>query len=88
MISVSLVNNTQFFIIAGVLGVGGYLLYKKGLDVLPETVSQVSNAVNPLNDQNVFAEAVNDAGSILTQDENFSLGGWFYDVVHGDESGI
>lgn len=87
-VSVSVLNNTQFFVIVGVVGVGGWLLYKKGKEVIPEAVTAVSSAVNPVNNQNIFAQAVNDAGAVLTSDENFSLGGWFYDLTHGDESGL
>lgn len=46
-------------------------------------IGAVANAVNPLNDNNVFAAAGNDLGAALTGDSNFSLGKWFETKVNG-----
>ena len=48
-------------------------------------VKQAANAVNPLNNDNIFARTVNDIGDIVTDgtnDNDFSLGSWIYDVTH------
>ena len=48
-------------------------------------VKQAANAVNPLNNDNIFARGVDAIGDIVTDGENdndFSLGSWIYDVTH------
>jgi hypothetical protein len=42
----------------------------------------VGNAVNPLNPDNVAAGTVNNIGSVLAGDNNFSLGAWLYNETH------
>jgi hypothetical protein len=45
----------------------------------------VGNAVNPLNDKNIFYSGVNNVGGAVTGKTDFSLGVWIYDVFHDDE---
>jgi hypothetical protein len=63
------------YAVFGVVGLlAAWFVYRKLGDVL--------NAVNPLNRDNVIARGVNDIGGAITNDENFTLGGWIYDVTH------
>lgn len=50
--------------------------------------SAVGSAIDPTNNDNIFASGVNNVGAILTGDERFSLGGWIYDKVNGTSSNI
>lgn len=70
-------TDKQLLYIAGGLAVVGYLIYRK----LPD----VGNAVNPLNQENVFYEGVNAVGEKLSGDQDFSLGAWLYDITHPNE---
>ena len=48
-------------------------------------VKEAANAVNPLNNDNIFARGVDAIGDIVTDGENdndFKLGAWIYDVTH------
>lgn len=40
-------------------------------------------AVNPVNPDNVFYGGTNAVGEALTGDEDFNLGSWLYDQIHG-----
>lgn len=46
---------------------------------------KVAQAVNPVSDQNVFYQGTNAVGAAVTGEENFNLGYWIYDLVHGDD---
>ena len=63
--------------IAG-LGVA-YLAEKKARKV----ASDVGNAINPINNDNVFASGVDAVGAKLTGKSNFKLGIWIHDKIHG-----
>ena len=69
---------------AGVLGVVylGYKTVTKGAQVAQD----VAQAVNPLNNDNVFATTVNKVGGAVAGDDSggWSLGGWIYDMTHAD----
>lgn len=41
------------------------------------------NAISPTNPDNIFAQGVDSVGAIFSGDENWSLGGWLYDVGNG-----
>lgn len=71
-------TNSQLLMLigAGVLGV--WYLKKSAGDAL--------NAVNPTNNDNIFYSGVNSVGGALSDDDNFSLGSWVYDVFNKDES--
>lgn len=64
----------QTLIIASV-GVGVYYLLKK-------EVSSAGQAVNPLNNDNIFYSGANALGASLTGQENFNLGHYIYDLTH------
>ncbi len=42
----------------------------------------ISEDLNPVSDKNIAYTAVNKMGSVLAEDENFTLGGWIYDKTH------
>jgi hypothetical protein len=54
------------------------------LYVAEKKVRDMGQAVNPLNDNNVFASGVDAVGAKLTGNERFKLGIWIYDVFHDD----
>ena len=39
---------------------------------------------NPTSDKNLAYTGVNNVGSSITGDPNWSLGGWVYDITHGN----
>ena len=45
-------------------------------------VNYVAPKLNPASDQNIVYSGVNGVGSALTGDSNFTLGGWFYDLMN------
>jgi hypothetical protein len=47
-----------------------------------ETISDTASAINPLNNNNIFASGVNGVGQKLSGNNNWSLGGWIYDITH------
>lgn len=65
-------------IVAGVAVVGLWYLKRQAT----ETVKQVGQAVNPTSRDNVFYRGVNSVGESLTGDEDWTLGGWIYDITH------
>lgn len=50
--------------------------------------ASVGNAINPLNNDNVFASAINSVGGAVATsngynaDGSWTLGGWLYDTTH------
>lgn len=77
------------------VGVGGYLLWRgsRAAGSVVDAAKSAAWAINPLNDDNVFAESVNRLGAGLVSDPagpgknadgSWTLGGWFYDVTHPD----
>ena len=72
-------SNTGAVIAIGV--VGAALIYYAGKKA-NETVVTVGNAVNPINNDNIFASGVDAVGAKLSGNENWTLGGWIYDITH------
>ncbi|GLX80892.1 hypothetical protein theurythT_03440 [Thalassotalea eurytherma] len=65
---------------AGVIVVGlAYLAERKATEVARET----GQAINPINDDNIFNRGVNAVGAKLTGNENFQLGSWIAKKIHG-----
>lgn len=62
-------------LLAGVVGL--YVLGKREL-------AAAATAINPLNQDNVFATAVNQAGAQVTGDKHFSLGGAMWEWWNSD----
>lgn len=81
--------------------VGGFLLYRASqaagaaAGAVVDAVGDAAQAVNPLNPDNVFTEAVNTAGGAvmslggsnvagMNADGSWTLGGYLYDMTHRD----
>ncbi len=73
--------NTKVGMVAAVAVVGGVALYlaeKKAR----EAAADIGHAINPVNNDNIFASGVDSVGAKLTGNENFRLGAWIYDLTH------
>lgn len=73
--------NTKVGTVAAVAVVGVaaiYLAEKKAR----EAAADIGQAINPVNNDNIFASGVNSVGAKLTGDQNFKLGAWLYDITH------
>tara|TARA_Y100000994_G_C15703663_1_gene446408 strand:+ start:6862 stop:7104 length:243 start_codon:yes stop_codon:yes gene_type:complete len=77
---------TQFFMtpagqaVALAVVVGGALYYGE------RKARQVATAVNPNSDKNIVYGGVNAIGRTVSGDEDFNLGYWIYDLVHGEQT--
>jgi hypothetical protein len=72
-------SNTGAVLAIGLIG--GFAIYyttKKA----NETIVTVGNAINPVNQDNIFNRGVNSVVQNLTGDDNQTLGGWIYDITH------
>lgn len=72
------VGGTARDLTAGVVGgifdaAGG--IVAGGYDALPQ-------AIKPSDPNNVFYQGTNKIGAAVTGDDNFTLGGWIYDITH------
>jgi hypothetical protein len=81
-------NDKTIIVGASVIGVVGLIVFfqlrkdsiaigEKAVDI----VQTVGTAINPLNNQNVFAGTINKVGEI-GGGQGWTLGGWFYDATH------
>jgi hypothetical protein len=43
-------------------------------------------AIDPTSTENVFYQGVNKVGATLTGKDNFNLGFWIYDKLHGGDN--
>ena len=76
-------KDTHFYVL---LGVGAFVAYSLAMKA-KAAVGTVVESVDPTNSNNIFASGVNAIGDILDNgqtDDSFSLGGWIYDITHGD----
>ena len=65
------------------LGASGLLLwYLKNKTV--EVVSEVGQAINPVNPDNIFSEGVDSIGGAISGDDDWSLGVWIYEATHDE----
>ncbi len=46
----------------------------------------VGDAINPVNDGNIFNQGVLAVGRKITGNNAWSLGGWIYDITHDREN--
>ncbi len=74
-------DKTALILVGGAL-VLGYWATKKAA----EGVHDVAQAVNPLNNNNIFYRGTNEIGSVITGDNNFNLGVWIYDALHPNQN--
>lgn len=72
-------TSKQLLGLGAVVAVGGYVIWKNGLPAL-------GDAVNPVNDDNIFYQGTNAVGEALTGEEGFSLGSWLYDMTHDTDT--
>lgn len=67
----------------GVVGmVGIYLAQKYATKAAADVLANTGAAINPVNKDNIFSQAGNAVGGVLTGDDNFDLGIWIYDKFH------
>jgi ketopantoate reductase len=71
-------EHQSLVLVVGLGVLGAYLVGRLAAD----KAVKAAQAVNPLNNENVFYNATNSVGSVLTQDEHFTLGGFIYDVLN------
>lgn len=64
-------------VVVGALAVLAVASYKA-----EKAVIATGEAINPLNDNNVFASSVDAVGAKLSGKSNFKLGAWIYDITH------
>lgn len=76
-----LLNTKAGAVAVGLVVLGGFAYL--GAKKTRETAGEVGEAINPLNNDNVFASGVDAVGARLSGEANWSLGGWIYDVVNG-----
>ncbi|MBO9490740.1 hypothetical protein J7384_10245 [Endozoicomonas sp. G2_1] len=68
-------SNTGAVIAIAVIGAAAlYYSSKKAADV--------GQAVNPVNDDNIFNQGVLSVGRKITGNPHWTLGGWIYDITH------
>jgi hypothetical protein len=67
--------------IVGVLIIG-YLVKEKAAKAIPDAAKAVGQAINPINDQNIFYTGVNAVGGYVSGKDNWNLGSAIYDWTH------
>jgi hypothetical protein len=53
-----------------------------------DAIASAVDKVNPASDKNFVYQGVNSVGSAVTGDENFTLGGWAFDVTHNADGTV
>lgn len=80
---------TAVLAVAG-LAVAGYVGWRATraagdlASAVSDGVSDAAQAVNPLNPDNIIYSGVNKVGGAIAGSDDWSLGGWIYDVTHKD----
>lgn len=67
-----------------ILVAGWYLTSKaeKATGAVVNGVKAVAPYINPADSRNLIYSGINAVGSVVTDDLDFSLGSWLYDVLH------
>jgi hypothetical protein len=73
-----------YAVLIGVGAVAIIALYYLGKREVTAAVGTVADAINPVNDNNIFSSGVDAVGAKLSGDENWTLGGWIFDVTHAE----
>lgn len=68
----------QLTVAAAVVGVAALVAKRHAV--------KVAQAVNPINENNVFYTYTNEVGQYVTGAPEFDLGHWIYDKLHGKPS--
>ena len=78
--AIKLLNTKAGAVAVGIAGIAliGYYVQRQAAAALPE----IGEAVNPVNDDNIFATGVNAIGAKLSGNEHWKLGSWIYDATH------
>ena len=50
-----------------------------------QAIDVVGDAINPVSQTNIVNRGVNAVGAVLSSNDNFTLGGWLYDVFNGTQ---
>lgn len=66
-------------LVMGAVVIGAIYYFKKDIT---DGVNSAGQAINPVNNDNIFNQGVLAVGQKITGDSNWSLGGWIYDVTH------
>lgn len=66
--------------------VGGVVLYFFGKQILDWFKDQAPppGSFDPTSDKNLAYRGANAVGGALTGDDNFTVGGWLYDLTHAE----
>lgn len=75
-----LMNTKAVTAVAFVAAVG--VLAYLSVNQAKAAASMAAQAVNPLNDDNIFASGVDAVGAKLSSNSEWTLGGWIYDITH------
>jgi len=62
-----------------VAGIGVFMLKR----TISDGAAAAAQSINPVNNDNIFNQGVAAVGQKISGNENWSLGGWIYDVVNG-----
>lgn len=54
----------------------------KAVDYVADAAQAAAPYVNPASNQNVIYTGINGIGGAVSGEENWTLGGWLYDVTH------
>jgi hypothetical protein len=66
----------------GVVGAIGVLYVKSQAT---KAAGVVGDAIDPTNQQNIINRGVSAVGATISGEENWTLGGWIYDITHKSE---
>ena len=78
-----LLNSNVGIALVVTCAVGGGLFYAK--HKAAQAVDDIGQAINPVNQDNIFASGVNAVGAKLSGNKHWSLGSWIYDITHQSE---
>jgi len=75
------------YVTLGAIFAGGVVLYKanKAGQAIKETVSK---DLNPASNENIINKGVSSVGASISGNENWSLGGWIYDITHPESKAV
>jgi|GEM_PF-3162377 len=77
-------QHKSFLIVAGVGAVAVFFASRYVASKAKQGAQAVGQAINPINNDNIFAAGVNAVGEKITGDEHFTLGGFIYEAINGD----
>ena len=66
-------------------GAAGLVVFLGGRKIIKEALGDAGQAINPVNNNNIFKRAVDAVGGAVSEDESWTLGGWVYDITHPNQ---